>query len=293
MYEVTASLAGPPGAPVLVLGNSLGTSRMIWDRQAPALSEHFRLLRYELPGHGGAAAGPGPYTIGGLAAGVLALLDSYGIERAAYCGISLGGMIGMWLAANAPERIAALGLVCTSAYLPPAEGWLARAELVRASGPASISAQSAGRWFTAEFADREPAVVAAFIAELERVDPDGYAGCCHAIAQLDLRVDLASITAPTLVISGAQDPATPPEHGAAIAAGIPGARPVVIPGAAHLANVSSPHEVTGALLDHLGVSSLPCSGDENPHIRRSRSGQGQRLRAVARPRARGDPGIRA
>jgi 3-oxoadipate enol-lactonase len=238
--------------PVLVLGNSLGTSRMVWDRQVAALGERFRLLRFELPGHGGSAAWTGPYSIGRFGAEVLALLDSAGIERAAYCGISLGGMIGMWLAANAPDRIAALGLACTSAYLPPAEGWRARAELVRTSGLASISAQSAGRWFTPAFAEREPAVVAAFIAELERTDPVGYAGCCLAIADMDLRADLARIKAPTLVISGADDPATPPEHGALIAAGIGGARQIVVQGASHLANVSSPTEVTTALLEHLG-----------------------------------------
>lgn len=249
--RMTASLEGPPGAPVLVLGNSLGTSAMVWDRQVAALGERFRLLRYELPGHGGSAAWPGPYSIGGLGAWLLALLDSAEIERASYCGISLGGMIGMWLAANAPDRIAALALVCTSAYLPPAEGWRARAELVRAEGMASLSAPSAGRWFTTAFADREPAVVASFIAELERTDPVGYAGCCLAIADMDLRADLSSIKAPTLVISGADDPATPPEHGAAIAAGIEGARHVVAEGAAHLATVSSPEEVTAALLDHL------------------------------------------
>ena len=253
MYELTASLEELPDAPVLVLGNSLGTSRMIWDRQAPALSEHFRLLRYELPGHGGSAAGPGPYTIGALAAGVLALLDSYRIEQAAYCGVSLGGMIGMWLAAHAPQRIDSLAVVCSSAYLPPADGWRARAEQVYGSGMGSITQHSTGRWFTAEFTAREPELVASFAAELERVSPEGYAGCCLAIADMDLRNDLGLITAPTVVISGAEDPATPPEHGAAIASGIRGARQAVIAGAAHLANVSSPHAVTTTLLDHLGI----------------------------------------
>lgn len=249
--RLTASLDGPPGAAVLVLGNSLGTSRMVWDRQAAALGQWFRLLRYELPGHGGSAAWPGPYSIAGLGAGVLALLDSAEIERAGYCGISLGGMIGMWLAANAPHRIAALGLVCTSAYLPPADGWRARADLVRAEGLAAISAQSAGRWFTAGFAEREPGVISSFIADLERTDPAGYAGCCLAIADMDLRPGLSSIKAPTLVISAADDPATPPEHGAVIAAGIASSRQVVVAGGAHLANVAAPEEVTAALLDHL------------------------------------------
>jgi 3-oxoadipate enol-lactonase len=252
--RLKASLDGPSGAPVLVLGNSLGTSRMVWDRQVAALGERFRLLRYELPGHGGSSAWPEPYSIAELGAGVLALLDSAEIDQVAYGGISLGGMIGMWLAAHAPDRVAALGLVCTSAYLPPADNWRARADQVRAAGLAVISAQSAGRWFTAEFAEREPEVISSFIAELESTDPAGYAGCCLAIADMDLRADLTSIKAPTLVISGADDPATPPEHGAAIAAGISGARQIVVEGAAHLANVSAPDEVSAALLDHLTCS---------------------------------------
>src|SRR5215469_16658128 len=124
---LAAPVAGPSGAPVLVLGNSLGTSAEVWDRQVPALSKNFTLVRYELPGHGGSSAWPGSYTIAELGAGVLALLDVLGVERAGYCGISLGGMIGMWLAANAPRRIAALGLVCTAAHLPPAGTWQERA----------------------------------------------------------------------------------------------------------------------------------------------------------------------
>ena len=248
---LASSLDGPPGAPVLVLGNSLGTSRAVWDRQIPALAARLRLLRYELPGHGGSPAVAGPYTIAQLGAGVLKLLDQYGIEHAAYCGISLGGMLGIWLAANSPGRIDALGLVCTSAYLPPASGWLARAEQVRAAGMASVVEQSIGRWFTPAFAAREPEVTAAFGADLERTDAAGYAGCCEAIAVMDLRPALGSVTAPTLVVSAAEDPSTPPAHGALIAGSIPGARLRVIRGAAHLASVSAPGEVTAALLDHL------------------------------------------
>jgi len=249
--ELTASLDGPDGAPVVVLGNSLGTSRSVWERQVPALSARFRLLRYELPGHGGSPAPDRPYTIAELGTAVRALLDRYGIGRTAYCGISLGGIVGMWLAADSPERVSALGLVCTSAYLPPASNWLARAGHVRAHGLASISAASVGRWFTPAFAAREPAVTSAFAADLERTDVTGYAGCCAAIAGMDLRPRLGSVTARTLVIAGADDPATPPWYGAQIASGIGGARLLVVRGAAHLANVSSPGQVTAALLSHL------------------------------------------
>jgi 3-oxoadipate enol-lactonase len=251
-----SSLEGPEGAPVLVLGNSLGTSRAVWDPQIPVLRQHFRLLRYELPGHGSASGGwspgpPGPYSVSELGAEVLALLDAHGMERVLYCGISLGGMIGMWLAANAPGRVAGLGLCCTSGYLPPASGWTERAALVRASGLAAVAEQSVRRWFPAAYLGRHPAVAEAFTAMLEGIEADGYAGCCGAIGSMDLRPSLPSIQAPTLVIAGAEDPATPPWHGATIASAISGARLVVVRGAAHLANVSAAGEVTAALLAHL------------------------------------------
>lgn len=252
--RLAASLDGPDGAPVLVLGNSLGTSRACWEPLVPALSRHFRLLRYEHRGHGRGEFSPaptGPYTVAGLAGDVLALLDAAGVGRVAYAGVSLGGMTGLWLAAHAPERIAALGLVCTSAYLPPASGWTGRAAQVRASGTASVAEQSAQRWFTPRFLAGEPGTVAAFTADLAGLDDEGYAGCCEAIADMDLRHELAGITAPALVIAGDQDPATPPWHGAAIASGIPGARLRVIRGAGHLATVSHPAHIAAILLDHL------------------------------------------
>jgi 3-oxoadipate enol-lactonase len=241
---------GPEGAPVLVLGNSLGTSTGVWDRQVAEFRQHFRVVRYDLPGHGGSPAVAGPYTVGGLGAGVLALADSLGVRRFAYCGISLGGMIGMWLAAAAPDRIVALGLVCTAAYLPPADGWRARASQVHAAGMTAVSPAVIGRRFTPAFAVRAPSVVGEFRAELEGTDPVGYAGCCEAIAEMDLRESLPGIAAPTLVLAGADDPATPPEHGAAIAGLVPGARLDVVP-AAHLATVEAADAVTGALLSHL------------------------------------------
>ena len=251
LLPVAAAAAdGPEGAPVLVLGNSLGTSTGVWESQVAEFRQHFRLVRYDLPGHGGSPAVAGPYTVGGLGAGVLGLADSLGVGQFAYCGISLGGMIGMWLAAAAPDRIVALGLVCTAAHLPPADGWRARASQVRAAGMASVSPAVIGRWFTPGFAGRASSVVSEFRAELERTDPVGYAGCCEAIAEMDLRESLPGITAPTLVLAGSDDPATPPAHGAAIAGLVRGARLDVVP-AAHLATVEAPDAVTGALLAHL------------------------------------------
>jgi 3-oxoadipate enol-lactonase len=249
--RLAAALDGPPGAPVLVLGNSLGTTRAVWAPQLPVLRQHFRLLGYEHRGHGSSPGPAGPYTMDELGGDVLALLDAHQVERALYCGISLGGMVGMWLAARAPDRVAGLGLCCTSAYLPPAGFWLGRAAQARSAGLGPLAEQVVGRWFTPGFLARDPATVRAFLVGLQGIDRDGYAGCCEAIAAMDLRPALGSITAPTLVIAGAEDPATPPWHGAVIASGIAGSRLTVIRGASHLANVSSAGQVTAALLGHL------------------------------------------
>lgn len=249
--RLAATLDGPGHAPVLILGSSLGTTRELWEPQLAGLGEHFRLLRYEHRGHGGSPAPPGPYSLADLGADVLRVLDDFGVEHAAYCGVSLGGMVGMWLAANAPGRIDALGVCCTTAHFPQRAPWTQRAATVRADGMAAIAELVVSRWFTPAFARRDPATPARFVATLETVTPEGYAGCCEAIADMDLRPALLAITAPALVIAGSEDPSTPPWHAAMIARAIPGARLQVIRGAAHLANVSAPGEVTAALAGHL------------------------------------------
>jgi 3-oxoadipate enol-lactonase len=250
--RLVAAMSGAAGAPVVVLGNSLGTTGELWQPQLAALRGRFRVLQYEHRGHGGSPAPPGPYALADLGADVLALLDAFEIGTAFYCGISLGGMVGMWLAANAPDRIEALALCCTSAHLPPAAMWAGRAAQVRSAGMTSISQQVVGRWFTPGYRERHPGTVAGFVATMEReVAPEGYAGCCEAIAAMDLRPALTSVKARTLVIAGAEDPATPPWHGAVIASAVPGAGLRVIRGAAHLANVSQAGEVTAAVLAHL------------------------------------------
>jgi 3-oxoadipate enol-lactonase len=277
--RLAASLDGPRDAPVVVLGNSMGTTREVWDPQLLALGEGFRLLRYEHRGHGGSPAPPGPYAIGDLAADVLRLLDDFGVERASYCGISLGAMIGMWLAAHAPDRIDVLGLCCTSAYLPTAEAYATRAAQVRRDGMASVSGPVVDRWFTPAFRERDPATVAATAAALQGVDPEGYAGCCEAIAAMDLRGSLPAVTAPTLVIAGAEDKATPPWHSAVIARGIRNAQLTVVRGGAHLANLSAPGEITAALRAHLVAG--PAVG---------RAGRpAARGRGVAPPASQGPP----
>ncbi|HEX4706083.1 MAG TPA: 3-oxoadipate enol-lactonase [Pseudonocardiaceae bacterium] len=240
-------IAGRVGAPVLVLGSSLGTTRAMWAPQQAALCERFLVVRYDHLGHGESTVPPGPYTMDILADAVQDLVDRLGIERFHYAGLSLAGMVGMALAARLPERIDRLALLCTSAHLTPAQAWLDRAHQVHAHGTASIAETVVGRWFTPAFTGR-----ADYLEMLSAISDEGYAACCAAIAAMDLRPALAAITAPTLVIAGRDDPAIPPEHGRLIADAIAGARFAEIPGAAHLANVERPAEVTALLLAHLG-----------------------------------------
>lgn len=253
--DIVSSLTGPDDAPVLVLANPIGTTRAIWDRQVPALERHFRLLRLEWRGHGApgaqSAAPPGPYTIAELGTDVLAALNFYGIERAAYAGVSLGGMTGLWLAANAPERIASLAVLCAVLTpLPSPQLWHERARLVREGGMDAIADSVLPRWFTPSFAERRAAEVAPVLAMLRGTQPEGYAGCGEAIGSMDLRPLLPLVKAPTLVVSGADDPAAPPWAGAVTARGIAGARLSVIRGTSHLALYQTPGPVTQALKQH-------------------------------------------
>ncbi|MCE6995254.1 3-oxoadipate enol-lactonase [Saccharothrix sp. S26] len=243
-------LSGPPDAPVVVLGNSLGTTTALWDRQLPVLLRRFRVLRYDHRGHGRSGAVDGPYRIDDLADDVLELLDALGLDRVSYCGVSMGGMVGMWLAGHAPERIERLVLCCTTAGFASAQPWLDRAAAVRASGTGSLAPAAVGRWFTPAFRERSPEVVSAFAAGLSSVDDEGYAGCCEALAAMDLRSVLPAIEAPTAVIAAECDEATPPECGRFIADSVPGATFHLVPGA-HLANVESADEVSAILEAHL------------------------------------------
>lgn len=253
--KLVTSAEGPADAPVLVLGNPIGTTREIWRHQLPVLSRHFRVVRYEHRGHGApgaqSPAPPGPYTIAELGTDVLAALNDHGIERFAFAGVSLGGMTGIWLAANAPERVISLAVCCAALTpQPSAQAWHDRVALVRAEGMAPQADLVLPRWFTPAFLAREPDAVATVRQMLDDTSPDGYAGCGEAIAALDLRPQLRLVRAPTLVVSGAQDIAAPPAIGAATARGIPGARLTVIQAAAHFAHYEQPGPVTDALARH-------------------------------------------
>ena len=242
---------GPPDAPVLLLGGSLGTTLDMWDRQRP-LAEQLRLVRFDHRGHGGSPVPDPPYDIADLGCDVLALMDDLEIERAAYCGLSIGGMAGMWLAANAPERVDRLVLICTAAHMPPASAWRERAHAVLEAGSTEPIADAVvDRWVTPPFAAREPDTRAWLRAMLVGTNPRGYAACCGAIERMDLRPELPRIGAPTLVISGGDDEAAPVERQRAVAEAIAGARHVVVAAAAHLAAVEQPEAINRLIEAHV------------------------------------------
>jgi 3-oxoadipate enol-lactonase len=252
--ELHHVLEGPEDAPVLVMANSLGTTLHMWDEQASAVRDLFRVLRYDHRGHGGSPVPPGPYAIEDLGRDALALLDGLGIERFSWCGLSIGGMVGMWLASEAPERVESLVLCCTSALLGPRELWDERIRVAREEGMDALVENVVARWFTPDFFSGEPEKVEKVEKAsrmLRETDPEGYAGCCAAIREMDLRDRLGGIRAPTLVLSAAEDPATPPEHGELIRDSITGAGFEVIPNASHLANMERPEAVNRVILAHL------------------------------------------
>jgi len=242
-------LEGPEDAPVLVLSNSLGTNLGMWDDQASVLRERFRLLRYDQRGHGDSPVPSGPYKIENLGLDLLALLDRLEIEYASICGLSIGGLVGMWLASEAPERVGRLVLCCTAPRFDP-ELYDARASKVRAEGVGSIADTVLERWFTPEFRAARPETVAWAGSMLRGTPAEGYAGCCEVLRDTDVRGRLGEIRAPTLVIAGAEDPAATVDQAEEIRDSIPEARLIVVE-AAHLANVEQPEAVTREILEHL------------------------------------------
>ncbi|MGH2504802.1 MAG: 3-oxoadipate enol-lactonase [Ktedonobacterales bacterium] len=252
---------GPDDAPVLALANSLGTDHRMWEPQLAALTRRYRVLRCDSRSHGASAAPAGPYTMDMLGRDARDLFDALGIARTSFCGLSMGGMVGMWLAANAPARVERLLLCNTAAQMGPPSFWDARIAGVRAGGMRAIAAGVVARWFTADFAAREPEVIERMEQTLAHTPADGYIACCAAIRDMDQRALLARIQAPTLVIAGAHDTAATPEDGRFLAQSIAGARYAELD-AAHLSNIEAAGAFTDAVLRFL-------TGDEHdgPHDR--------------------------
>jgi 3-oxoadipate enol-lactonase len=247
---INVQVDGPQSAPVLMLSNSLGTTMEMWAGQVAPFTQHFRLVRYDRRGHGKSGCPQGPYTMERLGRDVLAVLDRLGIAKTNWCGLSMGGMVGQWLGANAPERIERLVLTNTSSYFPDKKMWNDRLALVRENGVASFAGSNMERWFTKGFLERAPDAVAPIKAMFAATPLEGYIACGEAVRDMDHRALLPKIKAPTLVIAGRHDPATPLEANEYIKNNIPGAQLAVLD-AAHMSNVEQREAYTAAVLGFL------------------------------------------
>ncbi|WP_434445595.1 3-oxoadipate enol-lactonase [Lentzea sp. E54] len=241
---------GPGDAEVLVLGPSLGTDLGLFDAQVAAFADRRRVIRFDLRGHGGSPVVPGPYSIADLASDVVELLDHLGVREFHYLGVSIGGAIGQWLALHS-DRLSTLTVCASAARFADPPQWPVRAATVRSEGTSVIVPSRLGTWFTESFGSREPAEAARLLDMLRATSAEGYAGCCEAIGEFDVRSELGRITVPTLVLAGADDPASPPELVREIADGIPGARFEVVADSAHLLTAERPEIVNSLVAGHL------------------------------------------
>ena len=235
---------GPEDAPALLLSNSLSSDLSMWDDQMPLWSRHFRVIRYDARGHGQSVVSPGPYTIDQLGGDAVAVLDHLGIARAHFCGLSMGGMVGMWLLTHARDRLNRTVLSNTSAYMGPRALWEGRIALARSGGMEVTVEPTVTRWFPAAFHDRAPQTIERMRAMIRRVPLEGYIGSCEAIREMDQRASIGSVEAPVMIIIGSKDPATTPEAGEFIHAAIKGSTTTYLD-AAHISNVEQP-EAYGA-----------------------------------------------
>jgi 3-oxoadipate enol-lactonase len=245
-------LSGPPDCPLVVLSNSVGSDLTMWDAQLPALEASFRVLRYDTRGHGRTSVTPGPGTIEQLGRDVPRLLDALRLERGHFCGLSMGGLIGMWLAAREPTRVGRLVLCNTAPRIGTTESWNARIDTVRRLGMKAVAPAIVERWFTPEFRARSPETVAWALGVLEGTPAEGYAAACAALRDADERADLPAIGVPTLVVAGTRDVATPAAEGRSLADGIAGAQYVELD-AAHLSNLEAPARFTSELMRFLAA----------------------------------------
>jgi 3-oxoadipate enol-lactonase len=243
---VNYTLDGPAGAPVVTLSHSLAADLTMWDPQMTALTERYRVLRYDTRGHGGTDAPRAAYTLEQLAEDARALLQALGVARTHWIGLSMGGMIGQALALASPGLFLSLGLCDTSSRIP-AEAkplWQERIKTAQTQGMEPLVEPTVGRWFTAPFRDSGKAVVDRIRARIRTTDPHGYAGCCAAISALDLTDRISAIKVPTLIVVGEEDQGTPVAASRAIQAQIAGSQLEIIKSAAHLSNLEQPEEFT-------------------------------------------------
>ena len=248
--EVAYSWIGDRDKPVLVMSSALGTSRAMWESQH-SLGARYSLLLYDHRGLGESPAPPGPYSVAELGSDVLALLDKLGLTSVGFCGLSLGGLVGLWLAAHHPSRINTLIAIASLSRLQPADRYIERAAAVRADGIKPVASGVVARWFTPHFAEEHPSTLRRFTDALEGMSAEGYASCCEAIATCDLRTDIHKIHARTLLIAGTEDPVVPAASAVMFGASLRDASVAVVPDASHLVNVEQPEIVNRLVLEHL------------------------------------------
>ena len=247
---INVEVAGSDSAPVLILSNSLGTNLHMWDDQVGEWSKHFRVVRYDRRGHGKSGVPKGPYSMERFGRDVIAIADALKAKTFNWCGLSMGGMVGQWLGANAPDRVEKLILSNTHYNYADKALWSDRIKMVQEKGLAPLVDPNMERWFTKGFRDREPQAIAKMKENFLATNPAGYVACCEAIRDMDFTASNPTIKAPTLVIVGTQDPATPPAAGEAIAKQIPGAKLAALD-AAHIANIELPKQYTETVLKFL------------------------------------------
>ncbi|WZB62029.1 3-oxoadipate enol-lactonase [Achromobacter xylosoxidans] len=257
--EFRVAVDGDEAAPALILSNSLGTTLEMWKPQVAAFSAGYRLIRYDTRGHGGSPVTTGPYSFDELGQDVLAVLDALGIERAAFCGISMGGHTGLWLGIHAGPRLSAIAVCNSAAKIGAEAAWRERASMVRSGGTVgmrTLADSAPGRWFTDGFIQAQPATVQRAQEGIAGIDPEGYAACCEALATSDLRADIDHIAVPTLLLAGAaSDPVTTVADAQAMQASIPGARVAVVQ-ASHLSNLEAPQAFNTAVLDFISGTAV-------------------------------------
>jgi len=241
---------GAADAPVLMLSNSLCTDLGMWDDQMPDFTRHFRVVRYDRRGHGRSEVPKGPYQVDDFGRDALAIMDALELQTVNWCGLSMGGMVGQWLGANAPERIDKLIMSNTHSYYADKSVWDERMKLARDKGMSFAAGPAMTRWFTEDFRQRHPEKVERIRRMFAETKLEGYLACCAAIRNMDMRPTHPKIKAPTLVIVGLQDPATPPAAGEEIQKRIPGARLATI-NASHLSNIGDAETYTRLVLDFL------------------------------------------
>ncbi|MGH9239726.1 MAG: 3-oxoadipate enol-lactonase [Vicinamibacterales bacterium] len=247
---VRYQVEGDPGAPPVILINSIGSTGEMWTRQMDAFRAAFRVIRYDVRGHGTSSVPRGPYTLDQLGGDALAVLDHAGVSAAHVCGISLGGITAQWLGLNAPGRVRGLVLANTAARIGTVESWTERIGVVHQKGMSAVADLAMERWFTPSFRERDPETVRAFRTMVQNCPPDGYLGCCAALRDADLRDQVSAITKPTLLIASSADTATPVEGLEFLRERVNMSQMVTLD-SAHLSNVECAAEFTAAVLEFL------------------------------------------